>query len=237
MELDSGQRVKAYCPNPGRMEELFTGGEMVSLRIAPPQPKGAKPRTTTHDVLGVFYQDQWVSIDTRLPNALVGAVLLEHAIPELADWDLAKAEYTWGSSRFDFLLSAKKSVPSAKETYSGPPASQVGSELGQALLEVKSCTLVEEGIAMFPDAPTVRGARHLRELVLARRDNFEAFALFCIQRNDAQVWRPHHEMDPDFAHACLEAQKAGVQLLAYGCDFDGVTITPGSRVPIDLSHF
>ncbi len=213
VELDDGSMVSAHCPNPGRMEELFTGGEQVSLRLAPPTTSTIK-RVTTHDVLGVLYKDHWVSIDSRLPNSLVAEALARGAITELTDWQVGRAEHTWGSSRFDFLLK--------------------GPEGEKGLMEVKSCTLVEQGIAIFPDAPTLRGARHLRELAESTNQGYRAWALFCIQRPDAEKWRPHREMDPDFALACREAHDAGVELMAYTCDFDGVTLTLRKGVPVEL---
>jgi len=214
IRLDDGSSVSAHCPNPGRMEELFTGGEQVSLRRAIPLTTTIK-RVTTHDVLGVFYNDHWISIDSRLPNALIGAALAAGAIRELKAWEVDRPEHTWGSSRFDFLLQ--------------------GPEGKKGLLEVKSCTLVEENIARFPDAPTIRGARHLRELTEAVQKGYSAWALFCIQRPDARLWRPNHVMDPDFADACQKAEAGGVTLLAYTCDFDGVTLSLWESVPVQLN--
>lgn len=213
VELADGTLVSAHCPNPGRMEELFTGGERVSLRPAPVSTNSIK-RVTTHDVLGVHYNGQWVSIDSRLPNALIARALALETLPELKGWQVERAEHTWGSSRFDFLLKGPKDGP--------------------GLMEVKSCTLVEENIAIFPDAPTLRGARHLRELAEAVKEGYHAWALFCIQRPDAQMWRPHAVMDPDFAAACQEAWAAGVRLLACTCDFDGATLTLRKGVPVEL---
>lgn len=214
VELEDGTMISAHCPNPGRMEELFTGGERVSLRQALLTTNTIK-RVTTHDVLGVLYKDQWVSIDSRLPNALVAEALTNGPLTELAGWELDRAEYTWGSSRFDFLLRSSE------------------GKLG--LMEVKSCTLVEDGIAIFPDAPTIRGARHLRELAEAVLQGYQAWALFCIQRPDARQWQPHRKMDPDFSAACQEARDVGVGLLAYTCDFDGVTLSLRNGVPVELS--
>ena len=224
VKLDDGQMVSAHCPNPGRMEELFTGGEQVSLKKALPSTSNIK-RKTTHDVLGVHYQGQWVSIDSRLPNELAAAALAAGAIREQRDWKVARPEHTWGSSRFDFLLEG--------EGESEGKGEGEGDNGQKGLLEVKSCTLVEGGIAIFPDAPTLRGARHLRELALAVKEGYRAWALFCIQRPDARLWQPNRAMDPDFADACLEAQAAGVQLLALACDFDGVKLTLKRRIPVE----
>ena len=205
--LPAGREVAAHCPNPGRMEELFRGGERVWLRPA------ARPgRVTDYVLLGVEYRGLPVSVDTRLPNALAAAALAEGALPPLHGWRVVRAEYPYGDSRLDFQLAGPEGAP--------------------GLLEVKSCTLVIDGVAHFPDAPTLRGARHLRELTAARPAH-RAVVLFVIQRSDARAWHPHRAMDPDFGAAC-DAAAAGVELLAWNATFDGGALTLGRQVPVEL---
>jgi len=206
--LPDGREVAAHCPNPGRMEELFRGGERVWLRPA------ARPgRVTDYDLLGVEYRGLPVSVDTRLPNAVAAAALAEGALPPLHGWRVVRAEYPYGDSRLDFQLAGPEGAP--------------------GLLEVKSCTLVIDGVAHFPDAPTLRGARHLRELTAARPAH-RAVVLFVIQRSDARAWHPHRAMDPDFGAACDAAAAAGVELLAWNATFDGGALTLGRQVPVEL---
>ncbi len=83
------------------------------------------------------------------------------------------------------------------------------------LLEVKGCTLVEKGQARFPDAPTLRGKRHLEELIKAKKEGMESAVLFLIPREDAKVFSPNWEMDPDFSLALAQAQQAKVEIIAY----------------------
>jgi sugar fermentation stimulation protein A len=95
-------------------------------------------------------------------------------------------------------------------------------------------SLVEDGVARFPDAPTVRGARHVRELTAARREGIDACALFCVQRPDARALEPNDATDPGFGAALREAHAAGVTLLAYVCRTDAARIAIATRVPIVL---
>jgi sugar fermentation stimulation protein A len=101
-------------------------------------------------------------------------------------------------------------------------------------VEAKSVTLVEDGAALFPDAPTARGARHLEELVTARQAGDRAAALFIIQRSDAAHFSPNRPLDPVFTHALETALAAGVEAYAYTCTVSLAGITLGGRVEIVL---
>ncbi len=137
-----------------------------------------------------------VSVVTTLPNELVAEALGMGRIVELAEWQILRREHTWGRSRFDFLL---------------------GHGEKQMLLEVKSVTLVKERLALFPDAVTSRGVRHVSELARARADGYEAAVLFVVQRRDARSVTAARSIDPKFADALSEAAASGVRLLAYRC--------------------
>jgi sugar fermentation stimulation protein A len=99
---------------------------------------------------------------------------------------------------------------------------------------VKSCTLVERSRALFPDAPTIRGTRHVKNLMLAREQGFRACVLFLVQRSDADVLSPNDGTDPSFGESLRRAAERGVDILAYGSRFtdDHVILTEG--VPVDL---
>ena len=208
----AGASTPCFLPNPGRLPELLIEG--APALVAEPAPiAGGPARNTKHDMVAVQYGDHWVSVDTRLPNALFREAHDAGVIAELKHAKIVRAEVKHGGSRFDFLLESR-----------GKPM----------LLEVKSVTLCEDGHALFPDAPTVRGARHLRELVAARRDGYDVVAFFCIQRPDAEVVAPFDKRDPDFGQALREAKRAGVKLLAYRCATSAAEITITTPVPIDL---
>jgi sugar fermentation stimulation protein A len=155
-----------------------------------------------------------VSLDTTLPNRLIGNALKQGAMSEFAAWQLDRHEVRIGKSRFDFLLRA--------------PASR------KLVLEVKSVTLVENRVGLFPDAVTVRGARHVRELAsVARRRNWRAAVLFVAQRSDASRIHAARGIDPDFADALEEAKAAGVRVLGRRCRVKTDRVTLGSAVPVD----
>jgi len=111
---------------------------------------------------------------------------------------------------------------------------QIEGSFGRALVEVKSATLVSAGRALFPDAPTARGTRHVRELIAHRREGGLAFLVFVVQRSDATSLSPHAGHDPAFAAALLEAEQAGVMILAFTCEVRPKGITLDRRIPVVL---
>ncbi|WP_456475251.1 DNA/RNA nuclease SfsA [Candidatus Pyrohabitans sp.] len=206
VEVD-GEAAKAYLPNPGRLQELLVINAEVLLRLC----RGAQ-RKTAYDLIGVKAGKAWVSVDSRVPNALFREAVEQRRLAEFAGYRIAREEVKFGESRLDFLLSGS------------PPC----------LVEVKSCTLVEEGIARFPDAPTARGRRHLLELIKAREEGYRSAVVFIIQRGDAFAFAPNDATDAAFGEALREAKRRGVEVLAYRCDFDGREIEIKSRVKVLL---
>jgi sugar fermentation stimulation protein A len=185
-----GQEVLAHLPDPGRLRELLIPGTKVWVRPA----SGSTRKTRFTLALVLAPSGELVSVVTTLPNELVAEALGMGRITELADWQIVKREHTWGRSRFDFLL---------------------GRGERRMLLEVKSVTLVEGKRALFPDAVTARGARHVSELARARADGHEAAVLFVVQRRDARSVTAARSIDPKFADALSKAAASGVRLHAY----------------------
>lgn len=189
-----GRVVEAHLPDPGRLRELLTPGCRVWVR--PASAPGRKTRFT----LALVEADsgEIVSVVTTLPNELVAEALRGGRITELRDWSVARREYPWGRSRFDFLLAR--------------------GDAQRMLVEVKSVTLVEQRRALFPDAVTARGARHVSELAEAcRADGLDAAVVFVVQRRDADEVTSARSIDPTFADALQQARDAGVRLLGYRC--------------------
>ncbi|NOZ59723.1 MAG: DNA/RNA nuclease SfsA [Euryarchaeota archaeon] len=203
----SGRAMRAYLPNPGRLQELLVEGAEVLLRRG-----GAAGRKTTCDLIGVKAGETWVSIDARVPNALFKEAMELGSLREFAGYRVAREEVKFGESRLDFLLQGE------------PPC----------LVEVKSCTLVEEGVARFPDAPTARGRRHLLELIKAKNAGYRCAVVFVIQRSDAFAFAPNDATDSAFGEALREAARRGVEVLAYRCRFDGREIEIAGRVEVLL---
>lgn len=116
-------------------------------------------------------------------------------IKEISNYFIERREYNYGKSRIDFLLT--------------------NHETGKMLLEVKGCTLIEKGLAKFPDAPTIRGKKHLDELTHSIAAGFESAVLFLIIRDDALEFTPNTVMDPDFSAALSNANEKGVRVIVY----------------------
>jgi sugar fermentation stimulation protein A len=152
-------------------------------------------------------------VDSRVPNRLVFEALKNRALKEFAEYCTIKPEPFYGHTRFDFLL---------------------GNHEELCLLEVKSCTLVRDGIAMFPDAKTERGTRHVMELLKAKEEGYRACILFIIQRADAHSFSPADDVDKEFGEALRQASKGGVEVYAYSSEFIGDKILLRGRVKVEL---
>jgi sugar fermentation stimulation protein A len=206
-----GKVVDCHLPDPGRLRELlFPGAE---LRLESARNPERRTRWTVRLVRSPG-GDGWVSVDTGLPNRLLEQGLRAGALDEFRGWRFVRKEVPLGNSRFDFLLEG----PEGRELY----------------LEAKSVTLVEEGVALFPDAVTARGARHVRELSEMARNGTETAVLFILQRPDAWKIRAARWIDPDFADALAEASKAGVRILGRRCHVSESAVTLGDRIPADV---
>jgi sugar fermentation stimulation protein A len=190
-----GSILEAHLPDPGRLKELLIPGQRVWLRSV----NNPKRKTKWSAVLcerpgGAGL----VSLDSTLPNRLIAKALAEGVMEEFKGWSFVRSEFKMGHSRWDFLLA--------------------GPDQRQLVLEVKSVTLVEDGVGLFPDAITARGAKHLRELAqIAQRHGWEAAVLFVMQRDDAARIEAAHSIDPNFAEALAEAKAAGVSVYGRRC--------------------
>lgn len=197
----NGEAVRAHVPDPGRLKELFL--PEVEVMIGDYGPSSLRKLRYSLELVKAD-SGHWVSVNTQLPNRLMKGLLSAGILPWFEGYQLLKSEFRYGESRIDFLL---------------------GDVLGkQCLVEVKSCTLVEtnpkgERVAKFPDAPTTRGCRHVRELIRARcQDGMACFIVFIIQRSDADWLTPNWQTDPALAQALVEAQQHEVQIKA--CSFE-----------------
>ncbi|MEE9600243.1 MAG: DNA/RNA nuclease SfsA [Thermoplasmata archaeon] len=208
VEVDMEDRpTLCHLPNPGRLRELLQYGARVYLRERP-----REGRKTRYDLVAVQFGPTMVSIDSRLPNRSILHLLRERCLREFADYTTIIPEVRIGSSRVDFLL-------------------RNGAD---CYLEVKSCTLVVDGVALFPDAPTERGRRHLEELATAAESGLRAAILFVVQRPDVAIFRPNDESDPEFAAALRQAHLRGVEVYAYRSRFDGVDLVDFEAIQISL---
>ena len=199
----------AHVPNSGRMRELLVPGYRVLLAPAP----ASAYRKTAYDLALVDIGDALSSADARLPNKLLAEAIAEGRLPQFDGYPVVRPEQVFGESRLDFLLE-------------GPG--------GSCYVETKSVTLVENGVGLFPDAPTLRGVKHLHSLMAAREAGHEAAVIFVIQRADADTFAPHDVADPLLGTTLREAVAAGVKTWAYRCRVDEQSIVLSDEVRVQL---
>ena len=204
-----GRERDAHLPNSGRLAELLTPGNTVLLA-----PAGAGAgRKTSDDLLLVKVGGVLVSADARLPNKLLKESIEAGALPEFRGYSSISVEATLGASRIDLRLS-------------GPH--------GQCYIEAKSVTLVEDGTALFPDAPTTRGRRHLVSLSEAVEQGHRAAVAFVVQCPDVQAFSPNGSADPEFACTLQGVSRRGVEVYAYRCKVSRDEVLIIGRIPVLL---
>ena len=205
VEIDGVETV-CHVKNTGRCRELLRSGSTVVL-----QKSNNPARKTAYDLIAVYKGELLINMDSQAPNKVVGEWLAGGS----AFQGLTKLqpEATYKNSRFDFYL----------ETTSQ-----------KIFAEVKGVTLEENGVAMFPDAPTERGVKHLRELIDAKKQGYEAYVFFVIQMERCRYFTPNQATHPDFAKALKEAQDAGVHLKALTCHVQENTLSIADPVEIIL---
>ena len=184
----NGKLEVCHVKNTGRCRELLPEGAKVWCAVAD-NPN----RKTKYDLITVQKGDRLINMDSQAPNIAAGEWLASGGLGEISD---LRAEVSRGDSRFDFSF-----TKDAKTCY----------------LEVKGVTLENDGVCAFPDAPTQRGAKHLKELTRLAEEGYGAYVLFVIQMADVKYLRPNDGTDPAFADALRQAAKAGVTVLAMDC--------------------
>jgi sugar fermentation stimulation protein A len=204
-----GTMVDAHLPNSGRLTELLTLDRPCWL-----EPMDSPHRKTGYDLKLVEYADVLVSVDARLPNPLFAEALEKGQLAPFQGYLEFDREVALGSSRVDFHLTMPKSI---------------------VWTETKSITLVQEGMALFPDAPTARGTRHVRELTDVVSKGDRAAIVFVIQRPDARRFTPHDRADPSFGVALRHAADVGVDIHAWTCQVTKQAIAIAEQVPVDLA--
>ena len=196
VEIDGEMKV-CHVKNTGRCRELLIKGVRVLL------DRSDNPnRRTEYDLVAVYKGDMLINIDSQAPNAVFGEWLKEGGF---GDVKLIKPECFYKNSRFDFYLE---------------------TEDKRIFIEVKGVTLEEDSVAMFPDAPTERGVKHLTELSEAVKDGYEAYVYFVVQMNECRYFTPNKKMHPEFAETLKKASDNGVNIRAVKCKVteDGLKI-------------
>ena len=192
----NGKEEICHVKNTGRCKELLTPGAQVWC-----EKSGNPTRKTGYDLIAVQKGQRCINMDSQAPNAAAKEWLSRGGLGEIEN---LKPESRHGDSRFDFSF-----------TQAGVPC----------FLEVKGVTLESDGICAFPDAPTIRGTKHLQELTELANQGYGAYVLFVIQMDDVKYLRPNDATDPAFGLALKAAAQAGVQVLAMNC-----VVTPDSMI-------
>lgn len=200
-----GREETCHVKNTGRCRELLVPGARVYLTAS-----GNPKRKTQYDLVAVEKGARLINMDSQAPNKVVQEWLEQGGLPGLTR---IQPEYRYDQSRFDFYLE------------------QDGRK---AFLEVKGVTLEENGVVRFPDAPTARGAKHLHELIRAGREGYGTYVFLVIQMENVDHFEPNWKTDPDFGQTLLDAQEAGVHLLAYDCQVTPGSLRIGKKVPVML---
>lgn len=214
VELENGEVIVAHCANSGSMKGLKEPGSLVYLSPNTNPKAKLDWRWEMIDVEGTL-----VGINTSRPNHIVEAAILDGTIEELAGYASLKREVKYGSnSRIDILLEQDENQDTSNLCY----------------VEVKSVTLKADQTALFPDSVTVRGKKHLHELMDMVREGHRAVMVYLVQRSDCVSFSPAAEIDPAYTSALREAKAAGVELLCYQCHLTPEEIKVTGSLPIIL---
>ena len=208
VRLDDGRLITAHCPNSGSMKGCNVPGGEVLL-----SPADNPKRKTRYTWELIHLPCTWVGINTLTANRLLAERVNGKGIPELGPFEKLVREVKLGQSRIDFCL------------YSGDRA---------LFVEVKNVTLVENGTAYFPDAPTARGRKHLQELVDATRRGHKSAMFYVVQREDAKRFSPAAHIDPAYAQSLRLAYAAGVDIVVYRAQVSPKEIYLDTPLPVFL---
>lgn len=203
-----GKRETVHVKNTGRCKELLISGTEVIL-----EKSGNPNRKTKYDLICVNKQGRLINMDSQIPNKAAEEWIKKGGLfPEEVT---IRPEKKYGNSRFDLY---------------------VESPVRRAFVEVKGVTLEENNTVRFPDAPTVRGIKHVEELIHCMEEGYEAYLLLVIQMKGVKKFMPNWDTQPEFGEALIKAEKAGVKILARDCLVTEDTIEIQEEVPVDLTR-
>ena len=191
----NGEIVKAHLPNTGRCKELLIDGATAYLK-----PSDNPNRKTKYSLYLVENNGALVAMYSQQASKIVIDAILEDKVKELSGYGIVESEKTIGNSRIDiYLANLDNDNNPIDETY----------------VEVKSVTLIKDGVAQFPDAPTERGRKHLEELISLKKEGLRSVVFFLIEHPNGNSFRPNWENDPKFSQTLNKAYSEGVEILVY----------------------
>lgn len=216
----TGKTVVCHVKNTGRCKELLLPGVTVLLQYHP--EASVLGRKTEYSLIGVYKERKedtlLINMDSQAPNLAAYEWILSS--PSVCE---VKREVTYGQSRFDLSFLSIKKDEYGNVTHT------------PAFMEVKGVTLEEHNHALFPDAPTTRGVKHIQELIHAKKDGYEAYLLFVIQMKGMAGFSPNEKTHPEFKEALKKALAAGVHILAYDCQVTENSMTVDQPVPVFIN--
>ncbi len=205
--LDSGETVTAHCTNTGSMKSCLIPGAEVYL-----SPSDNPKRKTRFTWEMIKIDGKWVGINTSIPNYLVYEAIVNEKIPQLRGYDSVEREKPYGKkSRIDILLKKEDKL---------------------CFVEIKNVTLKEGDFALFPDSPTERGRKHLRELLSMKLSGHRSVIIFLVQRTDVSKFSPAKEIDPDYARLLKEVSLEGVEIIVLNAKVSPTSVEIFRELPV-----
>jgi len=195
-----------HVKNTGRCKELLIPGTKVYVNAA-----DNPSRTTKFDLVAVYKGDTLINMDSQAPNRAFGEYLRQGKFLDIGVPQVVKAEAKYRASRFDFYIE---------------------TAARKAFIEVKGVTLEKNGIAMFPDAPTERGIKHLNELATCISNGYDAYVVFVIQMKGISHFTPNYKTHAAFGETLAKVVDIGVKAVAYDCNITPNSMYIGTTVPI-----
>jgi sugar fermentation stimulation protein A len=208
IKLDNGDEVVAHCTNSGSMKSCLENGAEVYL-----SPVNDSKRKTRFTWEMIKINGNWVGINTGNPNKLAFEAIKNGKIPGLEKYTTVKREVKFRDSRFDVFAE---------------------NEHEKCFVEVKNVTLKEGKYALFPDAVTTRGQKHLKTLVEVKKEGMRAVMLYIVQRIDVEVFGPASEIDPGYAAGLKEAVAEGVEVIAMQAKVTPEKIELTKKLPVEI---
>tara|TARA_Y100001958_G_C21175667_1_gene506531 strand:- start:455 stop:1183 length:729 start_codon:yes stop_codon:yes gene_type:complete len=220
IQLPSGEIITAHTANTGSMKTCWEPGWKAIISFHDnPKRKLKYSLEMTHN------GKTWIGINTSLPNKLAKEAIENGLIKELKGYPFIKPEVKTGDSRIDLLLSKEKDADTKKD---------------QFFVEIKNVTLKgddhQKKAALFPDAVSTRGQKHIQELIRLHKEGYNAALLFIVQREDVDYFAPAKEIDPVYSELLKKANKEGVLILAYQCSMSKKEIIINRSIPVKLNN-
>lgn len=208
IELDNGEVITAHCTNSGSMKSCIEIGAEVYL-----SPTSNPLRKTRFTWEMIKIDGQWIGINTNNPNRLAFEAILKQEIPEISGYTQVIREVKWEDSRFDIMAR---------------------NETETCFIEVKNVSMKEGNFALFPDAITTRGKKHLETLIRVKKSGMRAIMLYIVQRCDVDTFSTAKEIDPEYAKTLKKAFDSGIEIFVFQAKVTATSIIITKRIPIKL---